>query len=84
MDLCEFQGEPGKRILHGQVDAKEHASGDKIATYIGPTAIYVTDMDKSVDFWTRLGGTVMDRRRDGRLHGDHADARRHLRAWSYS
>jgi catechol 2,3-dioxygenase-like lactoylglutathione lyase family enzyme len=61
MDLCEFQGEPGKRILHGQVDAKEHGSGDKIATYIGPTAIYVTDMDKSVDFWTRLGGTVMDR-----------------------
>jgi catechol 2,3-dioxygenase-like lactoylglutathione lyase family enzyme len=61
MDLCEFQGEPGKRILHGQVDAKEHASGDEIATYIGPTAIYVTDMDKSVDFWTRLGGTVMDR-----------------------
>jgi catechol 2,3-dioxygenase-like lactoylglutathione lyase family enzyme len=61
MDLCEFQGEAGKRILHGQVDAKEHASGDRIATYIGPTAIYVTDMDKSVDFWTRLGGTVMDR-----------------------
>ena len=55
MDLCEFQGEAGKRILHGQVDAKEHASGDKLATYIGPTAIYVTDMDKSVDFWTRLG-----------------------------
>ena len=61
MDLCEFQGEPGKRILHGQVDAKEHAAGDTIATYIGPTAIYVTNMDQSVDFWTRLGGTVMDR-----------------------
>jgi catechol 2,3-dioxygenase-like lactoylglutathione lyase family enzyme len=61
MDLCEFQGEPGKRILHGQVDAKEHVSGDNIATYIGPTAIYVTNMDQSVDFWTRLGGTVMDR-----------------------
>src|SRR4029453_8718453 len=53
--------EPGKRILHGQVDAKEHVSGDNIATYIGPTAIYVTDMDNSVDFWTRLGATVMDR-----------------------
>jgi catechol 2,3-dioxygenase-like lactoylglutathione lyase family enzyme len=61
MDLCEFQGDPGKRILHGQVDAKEHTSGDDIATYIGPTAIYVTDMNKAVDFWTRLGGTVMDR-----------------------
>jgi len=61
MDLCEFQGDPGKRILHGQVDAKEHASGNEIATYIGPTAIYVTDMNKAVDFWTRLGGTVMDR-----------------------
>ena len=30
-------------------------------SYVGPTAIYVTDMDKSVDFWTRLGGSVMDR-----------------------
>ena len=23
MDLCEFQGEPGKRILHGQVDTEQ-------------------------------------------------------------
>ena len=61
MDLCEFQGDPGKRILHGQVDPKEHASEGKIATYIGPTAIYVTTMDAAVDFWSRLGASIMDR-----------------------
>ncbi len=61
MDLCEFQGDPGKRILHGQVDPKEHAREGKIATYIGPTAIYVTTMDAAVDFWSRLGASIMDR-----------------------
>ena len=61
MDLCEFQGDPGKRILHGQVDPKEHAPEGKIATYIGPTAIYVTTMDAAVDFWSRLGASIMDR-----------------------
>jgi catechol 2,3-dioxygenase-like lactoylglutathione lyase family enzyme len=61
-DLCEFQGPPGKRMLHDQVDPTEHADGGAvIATYVGYTAIYVTAMDPAVDFWTRLGAQVVDR-----------------------
>ena len=57
MDLCEFQGE----LLHGQVHPKNHARNGAIATYIGQVAIYVTALDPAVDFWTRLGITVLDR-----------------------
>jgi catechol 2,3-dioxygenase-like lactoylglutathione lyase family enzyme len=60
-DLCEFQGPPGKRMLHNQVDATDHADGGAvIATYVGYTAIYVTAMDPAVDFWTRLGASIVD------------------------
>lgn len=61
-DLCEFQGPPGKRMLHGQVDPTEHADGGAvIAAYVGYTAIYVTAIGPAVDFWTRLGAQVVDR-----------------------
>jgi catechol 2,3-dioxygenase-like lactoylglutathione lyase family enzyme len=61
MDLCEFQGPPGKRMLHNQVDPKDHADGGAtIATYVGYTAIYVTETEPAVDFWTRLGAQVVD------------------------
>lgn len=59
MDLCEFQGPPGKRMLYDQVDPKEHTDDRAVATYVGYTAIYVTDMEPAVDFWTRLGATVV-------------------------
>jgi catechol 2,3-dioxygenase-like lactoylglutathione lyase family enzyme len=60
-DLCEFQGPPGKRMLHDQVDPKAHSDGGAvIATYVGYTAIYVTATDPAVDFWTRLGASVVD------------------------
>jgi catechol 2,3-dioxygenase-like lactoylglutathione lyase family enzyme len=60
-DLCEFQGPPGKRMLHNQVDPKEHTDGSGIATYVGYTAIYVTAIEPAVDFWTRLGASIVDR-----------------------
>jgi catechol 2,3-dioxygenase-like lactoylglutathione lyase family enzyme len=60
-DLCEFQGPPGKRMLHNQVDPTEHSDGGAvIATYVGYTAIYVTEMAPVVDFWTRLGAQIVD------------------------
>ena len=60
-DLCEFQGPPGKRMLHNQVDPTELCDGGRIiATYIGYTAIYVSATDPAVDFWTRLGAQVVD------------------------
>jgi catechol 2,3-dioxygenase-like lactoylglutathione lyase family enzyme len=60
-DLCEFQGPPGKRMLHDQVDATDHSNGGSdIATYVGYTAIYVTAIAPAVDFWTRLGALVVD------------------------
>jgi catechol 2,3-dioxygenase-like lactoylglutathione lyase family enzyme len=61
MDLCEFQGPPGKRMLHNQVDPKEHSDSTDIATYVGYTAIYVTAIGPAVDFWTRLGASILDR-----------------------
>ena len=60
-DLCEFQGPPGKRMLHNQVDPTEHSDGGAvIATYVGYTAIYVTATGPAVDFWTRLGASIVD------------------------
>jgi catechol 2,3-dioxygenase-like lactoylglutathione lyase family enzyme len=60
-DLCEFQGPPGKRMLHNQVDPTAHSDGGAvIATYVGYTAIYVTATDPAVDFWTRLGASTVD------------------------
>jgi catechol 2,3-dioxygenase-like lactoylglutathione lyase family enzyme len=68
-DLCEFQGPPGKRMLHDQVDPTEHADGGAvIATYVGYTAIYVTATAPAVDFWTRLGASVVDRMEASRGH----------------
>jgi len=60
-DLCEFQGPPGKRMLHNQVDPTDLSDGGAIiATYVGYTAIYVTEMAPAVDFWTRLGAQIVD------------------------
>jgi len=61
MDLCEFQGPSGKRMLHDQIDPKEHTDDSIVATYVGYTAIYVTNMEPAVEFWTRLGAMVVDR-----------------------
>lgn len=60
-DLCEFQGPPGKRMLHNQVDPTDLSDGGNIiATYVGYTAIYVTATDPAVDFWKRLGASIVD------------------------